>query len=341
MDRSTDGLLVVGLDLETGAEVHVGDRPFDQWRSLGYRGRQALVCFFCFNGFDAPIGTRVPLLARGRLGGAVRPHFAHPAGMAPEGGHHPETIWHIGTKHRLARWARSRDEVAEVLLEKWTPDHDRRADVWVTLVDGSQLAFEAQRRVMADADWLDRHRDYASAGIRDVWFMHRTAATPFVLLAAGTQVWTVHDDGLEIALGHEHARGTAWWEGDLTLHALHHPPCPGDLIVRERFPLDSLSLDANGITFPTTLSARIADELRKTHAAAAAARTAEEKMAQLHEHARRVAAEYSRGIHLQAQHPVVLRREPTPPTITLMPRCSQCGGNLAHELAEFGRHILC
>ncbi|RVU14830.1 hypothetical protein EOT10_40290 [Streptomyces antnestii] len=85
-------------------------------------------------------GTKVPLLARGRIGGLVRPHFAHPAGMAPPNGHRHETVWHINAKHRLARWAKSRHNVEGVVLEQWTDDRNRRADVHVLLRDGTRLA---------------------------------------------------------------------------------------------------------------------------------------------------------------------------------------------------------
>ncbi|MFE7649892.1 hypothetical protein [Streptomyces phaeoluteigriseus] len=97
-----DDLLVVGFDLETRTEVHIGDRPLEQWRTLGYGRRETVVCFYCWHGIGAPAATKVPLLARGRIGGLVRPHFAHPANMAPPGGHTQETVWHINAKHCLA-----------------------------------------------------------------------------------------------------------------------------------------------------------------------------------------------------------------------------------------------
>lgn len=135
-----DDLLVVGFDLETQTEVHIGDRPLEQWRALGYGRRETVVCFYCWHGIDAPKGTRVPLLARGRIGGLVRPHFAHPAGTAPPSGHRGETVWHINAKHRLARWARLLPNVMQVRLEEWTEHRDRRADVHVVLNDGARLA---------------------------------------------------------------------------------------------------------------------------------------------------------------------------------------------------------
>ncbi|WP_371648420.1 MULTISPECIES: hypothetical protein [unclassified Streptomyces] len=72
-----DDLLVVGFDLETRREVHVAERPPEQWKRLGYGGTGQLVCFYCFHGFEAASGTRVSLVTRGRLGGSS-PLERHP-----------------------------------------------------------------------------------------------------------------------------------------------------------------------------------------------------------------------------------------------------------------------
>ncbi|MFI1621279.1 hypothetical protein ACH4VT_30570 [Streptomyces lydicus] len=96
--------------------MHIGDRSLEQWRALGYRRRETVVCFSCWRGIDAPVGTKVPLPARGRIGGPVRPHFAHPAGTAPPGGHIRETVRHVNVKYRLARWAPALSNVARVGL---------------------------------------------------------------------------------------------------------------------------------------------------------------------------------------------------------------------------------
>ncbi|MFI0790891.1 hypothetical protein ACH4Q6_35520 [Streptomyces lydicus] len=53
-----------------------------------------------------------PLSVRGRIGGPVRPHFAHPAGTAPPRGHIRDTVRHVNTKYRLARWAPALSNVA-------------------------------------------------------------------------------------------------------------------------------------------------------------------------------------------------------------------------------------
>lgn len=192
-----DDLLVVGFDLETQTEVHIGDRPLEQCRARGYGRRETVVCFYCYRGIDASVGRKVPLLARGRIGGLVRPHFAHPSGTAPPGGHGRETVWHINAKHRLARWAAAQPNVTKVRLEQWTPDRDRRADVHIVLEDGARLALEAQRELINDERRQARHRDYA-AGVRDG-----------VVHAPGHPAWTLYhrEDKTEARLGQPHERG--------------------------------------------------------------------------------------------------------------------------------------
>ncbi|WP_310716293.1 hypothetical protein [Streptomyces lydicus] len=98
--------------MSTEREVHIGDRPLGQWRALGYRRRETVVCFSCWRGIDAPVGTKVPLPARGRIGGPVRPQFANLAGTAPPGGHIRETVRHVNAKYRLGRWAPALSNVA-------------------------------------------------------------------------------------------------------------------------------------------------------------------------------------------------------------------------------------
>ncbi|MFF3539713.1 hypothetical protein ACFYXP_38080 [Streptomyces sp. NPDC002466] len=68
-----DDLLVVGFGLETRREVHIGARPVEQWRARGYGRGETVVCLYCYRGVDAPAGTRVPLLARGLIGGLGYP----------------------------------------------------------------------------------------------------------------------------------------------------------------------------------------------------------------------------------------------------------------------------
>ncbi|MEU2380359.1 competence protein CoiA family protein [Streptomyces misionensis] len=331
-----DDLLVVGFDLETQTEVYIGERPLEQWRALGYGRRQTVVCFYCLRGIDAPTGTKVPLLARGRIGGLVRPHFAHPAGTAPPGGHSRETVWHINAKHRLARWAATLPNVARVRLEQWTEHRDRRADVHVTLVDGTRLALEAQRELITDELWQARHRDYAAAGVRDVWFMRPDTRIPHVLFAEGIPAWTLyHQDGTaEARLGEPHERGPQWWTKDLRLFGLHHPPCAGDPVVRERFPLADLGLDAGGVTFPPAMTQHLAEQAARARRDADRARRQHE---QAHQRRREDAARPIRPWEPTPLPPV----RPVPRPAGPEPFCEVCHRPLAEPLVRYGRHILC
>ncbi|MER5974215.1 competence protein CoiA family protein [Streptomyces sp. NPDC002055] len=332
-----DDLLVVGFDLETQTEVHIGERPVEQWRALGYGRRETLVCFYCWRGIDAPAGTKAPLLARGRIGGQVRPHFAHPAGTAPPGGHSRETVWHINAKHRLARWAGSLPNVTQVQLEQWTPDRDRRADVHVVLDDGACLALEAQRELITDELWQARHRDYAAAGVRDVWFMRPDTRIPHVLFAEGTPAWTLHhrDETAEARLGQPHERGPQWWTKDLRLFGPHHPPCAGDRVVCERLPLADLGLNAAGVTFPPALTERLAEQAARVRREADQARRQQEQAARRrHEAAARPARPWK-------PTPLPPARPTGPRPTNGKPVCEVCHRPLAEILVRYGRHILC
>ncbi|MCX4682603.1 competence protein CoiA [Streptomyces sp. NBC_01433] len=331
-----DDLLVVGFDLETQTEVHIGERPLEQWRALGYGQRATVVCFYCWRGIDASTETKVPLLARGRIGGLVRPHFAHPAGTAPPGGHSRETVWHINAKHRLAHWADSLPNVTRVRLEQWTPDRDRRADVHVILDDGARLALEAQRELITDELWQARHRDYAAAGVQDVWFMRPDTRIPHVLFAEGTPAWTLYhrDESAEARLGEPHERGPQWWTQDLRLFGPHHPPCAGDRVACERFPLADLGLDADGVTFPPAMTRRLADQAARVRRDAEQAQRQQEQAAQWRHQATTRPARPWQPTPLPPVRPA-----PRPTDGT--PFCKVCHRPLAEALVRYGRHMLC
>ncbi|MFB7739819.1 competence protein CoiA family protein [Streptomyces sp. NPDC056112] len=332
-----DDLLVVGFDLQTQTEVHIDDRPLEQWRALGYGRRETVVCFYCWHGIDTPVRTKVPLLARGRIGGLVRPHFAHPAGTAPPGGHSRETVWHINAKHRLASWARTLSNVAEVRLEQWTEERNRRADVHVVLTGGARLALEAQRELITDELWQARHRDYAAAGVRDVWFMRPDTRIPHVLFAEGTPAWTLyHREGeAEARLGQPHTRDPRWWTKDLRLYAPHHPPCPGDEVVRERFPLAELGLNADGVVFPSAMNERLAQQAARVQRDAGEARRQHEQAQQWR---REAASRQPRRPWKPTPLPPV---RPVPRPASGEPVCNVCHRPLAEPLVRYGRHILC
>ncbi|MEV8312393.1 competence protein CoiA family protein [Streptomyces flavidovirens] len=329
-----DDLLVVGFDLETGHEVHVAEQPPEYWKQRGFGGTGSLVCFYCFHGFEAARGTRVPLLTRGRLGGKVRMHFAHPPGKAPAGGHHPETVWHITTKHALANWARGRVGVAGVRLEQWTPDRNRRADVAVRLDDGTQVALEAQRMLMTDDAWRARHRDYVRAGVVDVWFWRPRVHFPHVVLDEGLPVWfyTPSSGKVWTAFGQPHVRVHQWWKAqNLSVFGVHHPPCALDELERQALPLRELGLGRFGAVLPEHLQKALQESQRGAGEEAAKQRESEAR------YARRMRSQEQRRVSAPGRAGPKVLRQARPGEL----RCAVCKCALAPELAKAGRHILC
>ncbi|MEU5976479.1 competence protein CoiA family protein [Streptomyces sp. NPDC047315] len=269
----------------------------------------------------------------GPAGGKVRRHFAHPPGQAPAGGHSPETVWHITTKHTLAAWARTRPGVARVRLEQWTQDHDRRADVAVWLDDGTRIALEAQRRLMTDDGWLARHRDYARQGIVGVWFWRPRVHFPHIVLREGMPVWFYSVSRREAAtsLGRPHRQAGRWWRAeDSSVYGLHHPPCALDELESVTIPLDSLGLAARGAVLPDELRRRVLDSQRNASAEAKQRRDAEAR----YERAKRASREQAAQAALSPAVPA-----PRAPTGSLT--CEVCRRPLDPLLAKARRHILC
>jgi hypothetical protein len=250
-------LLVVGLDLASGREVTVVDElDVPRWRRRGYGGDGTLVCLHCYDGSE---GNRrlVPLVARGRVAGLRRAHFAHPPGMAPgPGEHHPESLWHGVGKQRLAAWARRQPGVSGAVVEAWTVDGRRRSDVRVCFDDGREVAFELQYNSMSDAQWLGRHADYQRLGIVDVWLWHLRVGVPGIVHHHGLPGWLL-DDGLDviyalIAVGHREVE--KWWEReDAADFFPHWPAHPRDDTRQRAISPDELELSANGLSLPAAL----------------------------------------------------------------------------------------
>jgi hypothetical protein len=247
-----DDLLVVGMDLVTGHSVRVGDAPGHVWKSKGYGGDGTLVCRDCLLGDGVPVGTRVPLLYRGRLHGKRRPHFAHPPGQGPIGRHHPETPWHAGAKKAIVLWAHRQPNVVDVCVEHWTPDGHRRSDVSVTFFDGTRMAIELQQQPLTDDAWLARHRDYALAGITDVWLWHPHIGVPGVALGESQSHWqlNVELNQLGIPIAEPHSLPSADFLSDDVRLAAHYPPCPGDGVVFGWCDLSQLRLLPTGLALP-------------------------------------------------------------------------------------------
>ena len=252
-------LFVVGLDRATGLEVHVEDAPVPYWRRKGYSGDRSLVCLHCFSGVGGRSGTVVPLVAKGKLHGSRRAHFAHPASTAPLGGHQPESVWHAEAKQLLAQWARQQEGVTDTVVEYSTADRRRRSDVGVQFADGSRLALEAQYSPLPDAVWLDRHGDYAAAGIRDIWFWHDRLGPQRIMLEHGQVPWTLDAQAQElgIPLAMQHTPSDPWWQGRPETLAVHHPPCPTDDILFRRLPLSQHTLTAEGLHLPSALQTEL------------------------------------------------------------------------------------
>lgn len=260
-----DDLLVVGVDLATGHNVHVDDAPKHVWKSKGYGGDGTLVCRDCLRGDGVSAGTCVPLLYRGRLHGKRRPHFAHPPGHGPIGKHQPETPWHADAKKTISAWARRQPQVAEVSVERWLADGRRRSDVSVVLVDGTNIAIEIQQQPLTDDAWLDRHSDYAAAGVVDVWLWHPRIGVPGVALGEHQSHWQLNErlDRLGIPIAKPHRLRNVDHAADDLRIADHYPPCPGDQVIFHWGALTQFALAPAGLLLPADVqNALVAAQLK-------------------------------------------------------------------------------
>jgi hypothetical protein len=276
-------LSVVGLATRTGRSVHVDDAPKHVWNEKGYTGDQSLVCWHCYHGADAPAGSLVPLQCRGgKKYGKVRTHFAHPPGMAPVGGHHPETLWHANAKQTLLRWARQQSSVADAVMEYWTADGRRRSDIQVSLHDGTQLVIEVQQQPLTDEAWTRRHQDYAAVGVTDIWLWHPRIGVPGIARDEPQCQWLLGSghDAIGIPVARPHGYHDDWWNRpDHRIRAPHHPPCAGDQTDIRWHPVSGFTLGPTGLLLPTPIIA----ELREATAATAKKATEYDSATHVHE----------------------------------------------------------
>ncbi len=334
-----DDLLVAGLDLETGREVHLREPDLAYWHARGYSGRRTLVCALCHTGIDAEPGTRVPLVVRGREGGLRRPHFAHPPGQAPVGGHHPESVWHLSAKAVLADWARRQPDVINVAVERFTPDRARRSDVRIRFRDGRQVAMEVQATPLTDHEWSARHTDYQRRGITDVWLWRPGIRHHWVVIGRRQSLWEL-DPSKERAcvfLGAAHDRPPRWWAAkDLHFYAQHEPPCVGAILLRRELALNTIGVTADGLVIADSIHREISNALTTVRDEA--------------EHARAALARHRRPqpTRSPARRPTPQPMEQvaagSPPVPTAKPgalTCETCSLPLDPMLAQIGRHILC
>jgi hypothetical protein len=281
-------LLVVGLDLATGLEVHAEDRETREWWKKGHNGDQTLVCLPCYQGADLPDGPLVvALVPRGRVGGARCRHFAHPPGMAPPGGrHNPQSLDHSAGKNALRGWAASQGFTARV--EAWTADGRRRSDVEVILPDGVRVAIELQCSEITDTEWVTRHEDYIRAGITDVWFWHPRLRVPRVLLQYDQPGWRFDLEAGKIGLHYAQPDPVAVRAASEPRECglVHSLPSPEDRLATLWMPLGSARLNWHGIEPPAEVTAELArleeDEAREL-AARRQAREAAARQARAHE----------------------------------------------------------
>lgn len=267
-------LLVVGLDLVTGLEVHARDRSTEEWRKKGHNGNRTLACQACYEGADLPGGPQtVPLVPKGREGGARQQHFAHPPGMAPPGGRHsPESLWHADGKQAIREWAAAQGLTARV--EARTADGRRRSDVEVVMPGGHRIAIELQRGELSDAEWIARHEDYVQAGITDVWLFHSGIQVPRVVLRFGQPGWHFDLETRRIGLVHaQPGPAGASASQSAQCHAVHWPPCPTDQLATSWMLLASAQLTPDGIEPSVETTAEL-DRLAATATRELAARRA-------------------------------------------------------------------
>ncbi|MFD9592071.1 hypothetical protein ACFWA9_04840 [Kitasatospora sp. NPDC059973] len=316
---------VIGFDLDSWREVHVTDRPLEAWRAMGAGRAESLVCFFCFHGVDAPVGTRVPLRVGHSLAGRGAGHFVHPADTGPEGGHHRELVWQVSAKHLLTRWARSRHTVHSVRAELWNSGDSPRADVTVRLTDGTAVAVELPRTVLTDLAWRDRHRSHRTAGARDIWFWRPGTPVPRALLEKAVPIWSLDVfTGMVGALfGKPHQpRPVRWWDqDDLSVYASHHPPCPGDVLEPHHLRLNDLGLDRTGLVLPEPLRASLHQALQEVCGAAA------------QEGRLRAVGGQDQWRSTRSSPPAPRQRDPL--------LCRVCRQKLDPSLVRAGRHMLC
>lgn len=267
-------LYVCGLDLSTGRVVQADEREVWEWHQKGHNGDRTLVCLECYHGAGSSDGNPqvVPLVPRGRIGGVRRRHFAHPPGMAPAGGHSPETAWHWEVKHRLCRWALE-SAGASARVEAWTADGRRRSDVAVTFPGGGRMAIEVQLAAMTDTELLARRDDYARTGTVLVWVWQSEKRIPHVLFRFGELGWVFDPatDRIGLACGRAHAGQTA---GGTTAWSPHWPPCTGDDLDVRWMPLSSARLTESGFLPSPEVTALLREEAAEATRRAAARGTA-------------------------------------------------------------------
>ncbi|MDF1705827.1 MAG: competence protein CoiA family protein [Aeromicrobium sp.] len=221
----------VGLHLPTGDHLLPADRQRQWWKEHGHAGQREVVCLDCHT---AGIGDAWLVFVEGSQ---RRAHLRH---LRPQPGtpsvHATETWWHLSAKSRLAAWAATLPNVAEVHVEHQIPgagDHGRRPDVMV-LADGDWVTLEIQQSPLAATEWLQRSSDARDSGYLPVW-LFAPHNRPLLDRAAQMDarsclIFDLELDEVGLMVRKAAVRGAWWWEDpekDLSVY-LDRAARPGD-----------------------------------------------------------------------------------------------------------------
>ncbi|BAU29740.1 uncharacterized protein DUF3895 [Aneurinibacillus soli] len=107
-----------------------------------------------------------------RAGRLRRAHFAHqPKVVCTYPYYEPETKEHLEGKLLLYNKLRGLFPKSQVEIEHRIEETNQRSDVIVIHPDGEKWAFEFQCYKISGEAWLQRHRLYKKAGIKDFWVL--------------------------------------------------------------------------------------------------------------------------------------------------------------------------
>ncbi len=242
-------LLVIGYDLSAHRTVDISEREVWEWYEKGHNGDRSLICYLCYLETDTSGEYRIiALVPKGRDCGRRRSHFAHPPGLAPPGGHAPETVWHHTVKHRLRALA-DQAGAASARVEEYTPDGRRRSDVAITMTHGVQIAIEVQQGEIRDGECLDRQRDHDRNAIAVSWVWRPGMWIPQVLYRIGQPGWLfdLDKDRLGLICGKPSDHTTAKKADGCNFQSAHWPPCPGDETEIRWMPASEAQFSAMGL----------------------------------------------------------------------------------------------
>lgn len=96
-------------------------------------------------------------------------HFYHEAHVECSYTGEPETQEHLSGKLAIYNWLKKQYPNADIALEKRIIKTHQIADVYVDFGNEQIFAFEIQCAELSVEKWIERHRLYKLAGIKDIW----------------------------------------------------------------------------------------------------------------------------------------------------------------------------